>query len=84
MLLQKKRACESPGTHSHIFMTGEGQKWFFWVYERRRIFWGREKKRDFFGLQKKELGIFLGYARKSSDFFWVDKFWSCDFLGYKS
>lgn len=32
---------------------------------------------------QKHWGIFLGMLKKVGIFFWVDKFWSWDFLGYK-
>ena len=40
------------------------------------IFLGREKKKaeGFIWVAKKELRDCFGYAKKSSDFFWVDKF----------
>ena len=46
---------------------------FFWPTKKTGIFLGCEKGlRDFFV-----------YAKKSCDFFWVDKFWNCNFFGYK-
>ena len=39
-----------------------GQKWFFWVYERRRDFLGREKKNR---------GIFGGCDKRTKGFLWV-------------
>ena len=48
-------------------------KVIFWVYERRReLFWVAEENRGIlFWVADK--GIFW-YAKKCSDFFWVDKF----------
>ena len=41
----------------------------------RVIFLGREKKTEgFSGVAKKGLRDFWGYVKKSSDFFWVNKF----------
>ena len=68
----KKRACEAQGPHSHILMTRRAKSDFF----------GSMKDAGIFGVAKKR-GIFWGYARKVV-IFWVDKFWSWDFLGYKS
>ena len=71
---------EDPGTPLTYFNDGEvrviflGLKFWakviFWVYERRRDFFGsRKKDRGIFGVAKKGLRDFLGYARKSSNFF---------------
>ena len=34
----------------------------------------RKKQSDFLGCEKRTKGLFLGVLKKSSNFFWVDKF----------
>ena len=72
------------------------QKGFFGVCERCWDLLGCEKTRDFLGIvvfissnqQKCKHSLLLvwdlfWFAKKSSVFFWVAKFWSWDFLGIK-
>ena len=52
----------SPGTHSHILLTGgEGSKGFFgiWNFGQKGFFWVYERRLDVLG-RKKSTGIFLG------------------------
>ena len=49
----------------------------FWMYERHQDFFlgGKRKQTEGFSwVLKKGLRDFLGYAKNSSNFFWVDKF----------
>ena len=77
----------SQGFHSHILiMEGGGgeSKWFLWVcnFGQKLFFWVYERRQDFFGCKNRTKGFF-SYAKKKWWFFWVDKFRSCDFFGYK-
>ena len=47
---------------------------FLWSMKTPGFFWVVKKTGIFFWVAKKGLRDFLGYAKKSSDFFWVDKF----------
>ena len=61
---------KAQGPHSYILMTGGGPSGFFGSMKDARIFLGRQKKIEgFFGVAKKGLRYFLGYAKKSTDFF---------------
>ena len=73
--------------HSHVLMTGGGVRViffgseiltkgdFFGSMKDAGIFWVPKKNGGFLRVAKKELRVFGGgYAKKSSDFFWVDKF----------
>ena len=71
---------ESQGPQSHISMTGGGPSDFFrseilakgdffGSMKDAGIFLGRKKNGGIFWVAKKELRDFLGYVKKSSDFF---------------
>ena len=76
------------GPHSRILMTGGGgvrviflrfeilaKSDFLGSMKDAGILLDHEKKpEEYFGIPKKGLRDFCGYAKKSSDFFWVDKF----------
>ena len=47
------------------------------------ILLGHEKILRLLWVVKKGLRDFFGYAKDSSEFFGLDKFWSCDFFGIK-
>ena len=42
-----------------------------------------KKHRYFWGCKKRGLRDLFDTLKKKRQFFWVDKFWRCDFLGYK-
>ena len=79
-----------PGAPLAYFNDGEGRGGgcpsdFFWPTKDTRIFWVMEKNRQIFlGCKKLKVQLkdFLGMLKRVV-IFWVDKFCSCDFLGYK-